>query len=389
MHEHVHTAQGLRVAAPQDYDQELINAGGAPALVIENKAHILELFCRRVQSALPGARASQHPVIIDTLPVFITRLAMAMSPDHRDVYASQFSNIALQHGNERARFTPYSLKEVIKEYQFLREILVGVLRTSTPPTLEQWDAMHRSIDEGMAEAAAAFVEVHDGLREMFTAALSHDFRGPLQTAMNFIEVLRRQLDLSQRDEFAARAINNLKRMDRMIVDLLDISRRNAGERMSLEMSEHDVGTLVQEVLDEVAARSGAQVRLDMERPVRAYMNEERMRQALSNLVENAVKYGSPNTVITSRVLESHDRVLLSVHNVGDPIPQDELHTLFMPYRRSRKAALSGKAGWGLGLALVQTIAEAHGGSVGVESSAEDGTTFTIDVLRDPRRLEVQ
>jgi signal transduction histidine kinase len=375
------------VSAPTDYDHDLIAAGGAPALVIRNKAHILEVFCHRVQASLPGARASEHPVIIDTLPAFITRLAMAMSPAHRDIYASQYSNIALQHGNERARFTPYSLKEVIKEYQFLREILVSVLRSGEPPTPPQWDAMHRSIDEGMAEAAAAFIEVQDGLREMFTAALTHDFRGPLQTAMNFIEVLRRQLDLSQRDQFAARATNNLKRLDRMIVDLLDISRRNAGERMSLELSEHDVGVLVQDVLDDVAVRMGANLRLEIERPVRAFLNEERMRQALHNLVDNAAKYGRPDTEITVRVAESHGRVLLSVHNFGDAIPPHELHTLFTPYRRSREAARSGKAGWGLGLALVQAIAEAHGGSVGVESTAEDGTTFTIDVLLDPRDLE--
>jgi signal transduction histidine kinase len=112
-----------------------------------------------------------------------------------------------------------------------------------------------------------------------------------------------------------------------------------------------------------------------------------MRQALHNLVENAVKYGQSKTAITVRVVETHERLLLSVHNFGDPIPPNYLHTLFKPYRRAPNAARSGKTGWGLGLALVQTIAEAHGGSVGVESDAQTGTTFTIDVLRDPRELE--
>jgi signal transduction histidine kinase len=375
------------VTAPQDYDHELIQAGGAPALVIRNKARILALFCERVQARLAGARASPHPVIIDTLPAFITRIALAMSPAHADLYASQYANIAMQHGNERARFTPYSLKEVIKEYQFLREILVEFLRVDGGLTHEQWGAVHRSIDEGIAEAAAAFVQVQDGFREFFTAALTHDFRGPLQTVMNIVEVLRRPEADSQRDEFATRASNNLKRLDRMIHELLDISRSNAGERMPLEFREREMGALVREAIDDVAARIGPRLQLVIDRPIVAFLNEEKMRQALLNLIDNAVKYGSPVSAITVRVVDSHDRVLMSVHNVGEPIPPKDLHTLFSPFRRSPNAARSGKDGWGLGLALVQAIAEAHGGSVGVESNAEDGTTFTIDVLRDPRTLK--
>ena len=376
------------MSTPQDFDQELLRAGGAPALIIQKKAQILDDFCLRVNAALPAARASPHPVIIDTLPVFITRVALALSPAYREQYASQHSNIALQHGNERARFTTYSLKEVVAEYQFLREILVGVLRTGADLTHEEWDVVHRSIDEGIAEATAAFVAVHDGLREMFTAALTHDFRGPLQTALNFIEILRRQPDGAKRDEYAARASSNLKRIDRMIIDLLDISRRNAGERISLTFAEHDLAAVVLEVLDDVSTRSGAPVKLESAAPVRTFFNEPKMRQAIHNLVENAAKYGTPKGLITARVVESHGRVLVSVHNVGEPIPPQELHTLFTPYRRTPDAARSGKAGWGLGLAMVQTIAEAHGGSVGVESTAETGTTFIIDVLSDPRTLVV-
>jgi signal transduction histidine kinase len=247
---------GPEVSAPQDHDDEVLKAGGPSALVIRKKAEILELFCERVQASLPGARASPHPVIIDTLPAFITRLALSMSPVHRDLYASQFSNIALQHGNERARFTSYSLKDVIREYQFLREILVDAIRTGEPITPEQWDAVHRSIDEGIAEAAAAFVEVNDGFREFFTAALTHDFRGPLQTAMNWIEILRRQTKSSQGDELATRAANNLRHMDRLIGNLLDINRRNAGMRMPLRFSEHDVGALVRSVIDDVMVPAG-------------------------------------------------------------------------------------------------------------------------------------
>jgi signal transduction histidine kinase len=78
------------------------------------------------------------------------------------------------------------------------------------------------------------------------------------------------------------------------------------------------------------------------------------------------------------------RLFLSVHNHGEPIDPSLIPYLFQPFRRAPKAENSGKDGWGLGLMLVQAIASAHGGSVSVESTAADGTVFTIDVLCDAR-----
>ena len=71
--------------------------------------------------------------------------------------------------------------------------------------------------------------------------------------------------------------------------------------------------------------------------------------------------------MTVRAVETHGRVQIAVHNVGDPIAEEDQATLFQPYRRTTSAQRSGKAGWGLGLVQVQSIAEAHGGAVGVES----------------------
>ena len=164
--------------SPQDHDAVLLRQGGLASVVIRNKEKILERFCARAQQTLHGARRQPHPVLIDTLPAFITRVALTLAGADYLQFASQFSNIALQHGNERARFTSYSLAELLKEYQFLREILMDVLAAEARPSTAEWKKVHRSVDEAMAEAATAFVQVHDEFREMFTAALTHDFRGP-------------------------------------------------------------------------------------------------------------------------------------------------------------------------------------------------------------------
>lgn len=373
-----------RMDAPQDHDHTLLEHGGTPAAVIRNKEKILQLFCERAQRDLAGARHVAHPIIIDTLPHFVTRLALALAPDSSPEFASQYSNIALQHGNERARFTGYTLTEIIKEYQFIREILVAVLRADADPTDAEWAIVHRSVDEAIAEAVGAFVRVHDGVRELLTATLTHDFRGPLSNTWNFVELMRRTNDESRREQFAERAVKNLRRLERMVSELLDISRRNAGEKMSLEAQENEAGALVKEVIEEFAALAPGRLVLSLDQPIKVYWGTKRMGQAVHNLIENAIKYGCTDTQITVRVLETHERVHLSVHNFGEPIPPDEQATLFQPYQRASAAARSGKSGWGLGLALVEAIAEAHGGVVSVESTVEDGTTFTIDVLRDLR-----
>jgi signal transduction histidine kinase len=374
----------LGVTAPQDHDHVLLAAGGAPAAVIRGKEQILERFCDRVLHQLPAAVREQRPVIIDTLPGFLTRVALALSPESGLQFASDYSNIALQHGNERAKLTGYSLAEVVREYQILRELLVETLRDDASLKPADWAVIHRSVDEATAEAAAAFVDVQQRFRAMFTAALSHDFRGPLQNAINYLELIRRDAEPEQRAHFAQRAVANLRRVDQMIAALLDVSRSNAGMTLSLQVKSCEIGTLVKEVIVDLKRHEGERFVLDAPLPVHGFWDCERMTQAIENLISNAVKYGRPGTPITTRIAQNEGRLTLSVHNVGDPIPQSEIPQLFQPFRRSSSAERSDLRGWGLGLALVQAVAQAHGGSVGVDSHPSDGTTFTLDVLLDVR-----
>jgi signal transduction histidine kinase len=109
-----------------------------------------------------------------------------------------------------------------------------------------------------------------------------------------------------------------------------------------------------------------------------------MKRALENLVGNAVKYGAPDKQIRIKIDEMHERLLLSVHNEGNPIPPEELEDIFQFFQRSLTAKESKKQGWGIGLPYVREVAESHGGSIGVDSAAERGTTFLIDIPVDAR-----
>jgi signal transduction histidine kinase len=374
---------------PPDHDADLLAAGGLAAVIIRNKEKILDRFCNRAQQSLDSARREPHPVIIDTLPAFITRIAMALRGVHEVEYASRSSNIAMAHGDERARYTNYSLAELLKEYQFLREILADVLRAEAKPGEREWLVVHRSVDEAMAEAATAYVEVQDSFREMLTAALTHDFRGPLQSASNFLELMRREPDEALRDAISRRIAENLQRVARMIAGLLDASRSNAGERLSVSAADCDLRPLLEDVIGDLEPRRRQHVVLDMPEPVGTFWDREKIHRAVYNLLDNACKYSTPHTAVTLRAVQTHDRVQIAVHNFGDPIPLEDQPTLFKAFRRTMVAQRSGKAGWGLGLVQVQAIAEAHGGGVGVESDPANGTTFTLDLLRDIRDLRTK
>jgi signal transduction histidine kinase len=372
---------------PQDHDARLLRGGGTAAALIQNKETISSSFVERMQGMLGANSQQSRPMTIDTLPEFLTEIAIALSPAYS--HESE-TNIAVQHGVVRAKLSNYSLTSLIKEYQILREILSETLGAlATPPSPPEWRTVHRCIDLAIAEAAAAFVQVHELLREQFTATLTHDLRGPLEAINNYLELIRRAGDrIEQRSHFVARAMQNVERINLMIEDVLDASRAGAGERMSIRPRSCDLAAELRELVDEFTLREGERFVFESPAELLGYCDCERVRQALQNLLSNAMKYGSTEGPITVRILPVASRVHISVHNFGDPIPPEAREQLFLAYKRSIAAQQSGRRGWGLGLVLVHAIAEAHGGTVLLESGADHGTTFTLDILQDARDIEI-
>jgi signal transduction histidine kinase len=175
-------------------------------------------------------------------------------------------------------------------------------------------------------------------------------------------------------------------MDRMIRDLLDVSRVRAGERLPLRLDSCDLDMIAEEVAEELAVTHGDRFKLEIPETVRGIWSHEELHRALWNLGVNAVKYGAPGTPIRIRVERTPGGARLSVHNFGEPIASEDQPRLFDLYSRLRAGARPG-GGWGLGLALVRAAAEAHGGKVGVQSSRDAGTMFTIELPSDSRPFQ--
>lgn len=196
-------------------------------------------------------------------------------------------------------------------------------------------------------------------------------------------ILRRP-DSPSVPRWAARIDENLDRAESMVRSILDVSRAGSGRRIQLELAECDLIALVRQIIENLTLSHGERFVLVTPKggSLLGNWSADALGRAIENLLANAIKYGHPSRPITVTVSLEHGRAMVAVHNEGSYIPPAEQETLFQAFGRTRQAETSGVRGWGIGLALARAVAEAHGGSITVESLPETGTTFLIDIPQD-------
>ncbi|KPP87816.1 MAG: two-component system, OmpR family, phosphate regulon sensor histidine kinase PhoR [Rhodobacteraceae bacterium HLUCCO07] len=233
------------------------------------------------------------------------------------------------------------------------------------------------------------LEAAGQMRRDFVANVSHELRTPLTALMGFIETLRgpARSDPVAQERFLGIMQAEAERMERLVKDLLSLSRVEAQERMR-PAEEVDLAALARSVLHGFApVAHEAGVALADELPAGACMvpgDEDQLRQLISNLVENAIKYGGAGGAVTlSLVVSPRDAtlrgpaVVLSVRDEGqgiDPIHIPRLTERFyrVDSHRSRQVG-----GTGLGLAIVKHIVSRHRGRLRIDSEPGQGSTFTV------------
>jgi signal transduction histidine kinase len=341
----------------------------------------------RTRERIQQARLLQHPILIDTLPAFYNNIVESVDPHQPRVLALDGTTMATEHGGERARITDYSHASLIEEYQIFRWAIFDVLhKADVTLDLADMHAINASIDGGIREAVEGFSLVHSGFRERFAAALTHDMRGPLSATAMGLELVLKTGDLALAKSVAAKSLVNVRRMASMIDELLHTMAFHGGEGLQLTMSEFDMLDVVTEVVADAAMAHGPRFHV-IGMSLVGHWDRPAMRRVMENLLSNAVKYGSPGTPITIKLEGMHERLMISVHNVGDPIPAAEQECIFQMYRRAEAAKHNAQAGWGIGLPYVRAVAESHGGSIGVDTSAERGTTFVFTAPLDGSMMQ--
>ena len=218
------------------------------------------------------------------------------------------------------------------------------------------------------------------IKSEFVSTVSHDLRTPLTTIQGYVDLLHRVGPLTeQQQEFIERVQRSLSAITDLVGDLLDIGRIEAG--YDLEMVKAELEPIITEAAAELRPEAESKEQellvhvLGELPPVRG--NPRRLRQVISNLVNNAIKYTPVGGHITVQATQSDDHITISVTDDGFGIPLEDQPYVFDKFFRVDAPETLDVPGTGLGLSIVKSVVEKHGGRVWVESTPGEGSTFTV------------
>lgn len=241
-------------------------------------------------------------------------------------------------------------------------------------------------EDEIAKLARAFNELLDklesahGTQQRFLADASHELRTPLTVLRGEIEVaLRRERPANEYREVLESSREEIERLTKLTENLLSLARSDAGESIAMREAV-DVSALCSRVGDSLSAQAAAKriaLSVDAAEPVWVNGDAVVLERVCLNLTENAIRYTPAGESVTLRVLAEGGEAVLTVTDTGPGIGAEHLPHLFERFYRVDKARAREHGGAGLGLAIVEALVKAHGGSVAVSSVVGHGTTFTV------------
>ncbi len=232
-------------------------------------------------------------------------------------------------------------------------------------------------------------ETASELRDQFISIASHELRTPLTSAVGYAELLNRRLIEGatvgpEERRMLGTIFKQTARLNRMIADLLDISRLEKGQ-LELDRQAVDLGAVVEAVVQEWRP-TGHRHRIELEvqpsnghGPVMVHGDAIRLHQVFQNLLQNAIKYSPYGGDVRVTVKRVGDRAQVTVADQGIGIPQEARGQLFQRFYRAPNSEAFHISGLGVGLYVVREIVRLHGGEIGFDSEEGRGTTFTVSL----------
>lgn len=221
------------------------------------------------------------------------------------------------------------------------------------------------------------------VRQQFVANVSHELKTPITSIVGFLETLKQKnIPKEKQKSFLKKALKHSNRLNAIIDDLLWLSLIESREDdKNFHLIPQKLIQIIEGAHDDVqsmAEKNENTIEINCDPSLEINADSQLFREAIINLLGNAIKYGSKSKPIKV-IVEKSDRLCIHVQNQGEPIPEKYKETIFHRFSRIDKSRSREKGGTGLGLAIVKHIIFVHDGEITVESSAERGTTFTISL----------
>ncbi|HZS41811.1 MAG TPA: sensor histidine kinase [Polyangia bacterium] len=298
---------------------------------------------------------------------------------------STLGRVGHQHANERLD-TGLKIGQLVSEYRALRASVLRLWAEAQGDKQGELTRFNEAIDETLAESANRYSDIVNNTREQFLAILGHDLRNPLAAIILGAAALSKSESLDDKESrVAARIFNSGERMNRMVNDLLDLTRTRLGAGIPVTPKAMDLSPICRQVISELeAVHPDCKVGFETKGDLHGEWDSDRLTQVISNLVANAVQYGCEHGPVSVFAEAQGDEVVLRVHNAGPPIPENAVKQIFdAMIRQPTQSREKNATGLGLGLYIARQVVAAHGGTVDVRSTKEEGTTFTVKLPRHP------
>lgn len=297
---------------------------------------------------------------------------------------------AQKHGADRAE-SGFTVGEMIAEFRALRASVMRkwshTEQASTTADLVDMTRFNEAIDQAIAESITQYTEHIGETKERFLAILGHDLRSPVAAIVTSTRFMLQTAD-EQGDlgppyrELVDGVSTSARRMNQLVADLLEFARVRFGDGIPVRRAPMDLAPLAHDVVAEVrAAYPDREFQISVADDLRGEWDRDRLFQALTNLVSNAVQHGSAKSPIRVTASAERSDVVLSVANRGHAISEDQLARLFKGLNRHPTPDESDRRHLGLGLYIVDKIVTAHAGRVDVRSAKDGETSFSIRIPR--------
>lgn len=223
-------------------------------------------------------------------------------------------------------------------------------------------------------------------QNQFIADASHELKTPLTVILANLQILSSHKECTIKDQ--EKWLDNTKeeaaRMKQLVEELLFLARSDAGTVEAAQITKAPLNfsdIVLNGVLlfESVAFENKVNLENDIEPGITLEGCEAQLKQVITILLDNACKYAGKNGAVSVRLKKSAHHVVLTIQNTGEPIPLEEQKHIFERFYRTDKSRVRKEGGYGLGLSIAKTILEQHKGKIGVSSSSETGTIFTISL----------
>lgn len=280
----------------------------------------------------------------------------------------------------------FTIDQMVSEYRALRTSVVSQwmrqVKDGAPIDVDDMTRFHEAIDQALAESIASYSRAVEASRNVFLGILGHDLRTPLGAIMLGADILRRSNETSAKaNKIALQIFSSVRRASQIVGDLLDLTRCQMGPGIPIKTANIDLTPLCERVVEEIQAfHPEAKIVFEANTSVFGQFDGARMEQVFSNIISNAIQHGDAKLPIKVELDISESLAEFTVHNNGEPIPEDVLPFIFNPMGRfSQRSAIDHGPtdGLGLGLFIASEIVASHNGFIDVSSDLSKGTTFLV------------